>query len=366
MPDYVRSVARRPRVPEQTRHLFFCLCDHFEPFRDGRDVEEARALAKSWIDAYPASVEPFRDREGHPPRHTFFYPQEDYDPEILDRLAELCRRGYGEVEVHLHHRNDTADGLRTKLEAFRDVLRQRHGLLGTDADGRVRYGFIHGNWALCNARPDGDWCGVDEELGVLANTGCYADFTFPSAPSPTQVRMVNAIYRAVDHAGRPRGADRGIRAAAGRLPPRGSLLIVTGPLALNWARRKWRLLPRLENADISGSNSPTKDRIHLWVRQAIHVEGRPEWIFVKTHTHGCVPSNRNILLGSAMQAAHHVLQQSYNDGQRWQLHYVSAREMYNLVRAAETQAMDPVCALRDFEVTLTRHPRVGALPQPPQ
>jgi hypothetical protein len=58
---------------------------------------------------------------------------------------------------------------------------------------RIAYGFVHGNWALCNSRPDGDWCGVNEELTVLAQTGCYADFTFPSAPSPTQPRMVNAV-----------------------------------------------------------------------------------------------------------------------------------------------------------------------------
>ena len=31
----------------------------------------------------------FRDSDGQSPKHTFFYPLEDYDPELLDRLGEL-------------------------------------------------------------------------------------------------------------------------------------------------------------------------------------------------------------------------------------------------------------------------------------
>jgi hypothetical protein len=121
--------------------------------------------------------------------------------------------------------------LREKLVRFRDLLHREHGMLGcrksevgsrrsegergdcrpptSDLRSPV-YAFIHGNWSLCNSRPDGDWCGVNEELGILAETGCYADLTFPSAPSPTQPRTVNSIYRASD---RPegRGHDSGVR-----------------------------------------------------------------------------------------------------------------------------------------------------------
>ena len=46
----------------------------------------------------------------------------------------------------------------------------------------MRYAFIHGNWCLANARKDRRWCWVDEELPLLFDTGCYADYTFPSAP----------------------------------------------------------------------------------------------------------------------------------------------------------------------------------------
>ena len=397
LPGYLRSVFLRPRAVKGTRHLIVAVCDHFEPFRGQADATVAQQIVRDWLASYPGAVDAFRDADGRPPRHTFFYPQEEYDAVILDDLARFCRNGYGEVEIHLHHRHDTPEGLREKLVTFRDLLHERHGLLGVESrESKVespksspRYAFIHGNWALCNSRPDGDWCGVNEELGILADTGCYADLTFPSAPSPTQPRMVNAIYYASDIPGRPRSADRGVRVTAidtgkekkfeqkvaksakeengfaagggkenSSLRPlrasvqtiRSSLLLITGPLALNWRRRKWGIFPRLENAEISGANPPTTDRIRLWARQQIHVAGRPDWVFVKLHTHGCVAANQAVLLGPAMRQAHVTLQQEFNDGQDWQLHYVTAREMANLVKAAEANLPGPPAQYRDYWV----------------
>ena len=417
LPGYLKSLLSRPRPAIGTRHLIIGLCDHYEPFRDGADVATARQTVNDWLAAYPASVDGFRDADGRPPRHTFFYPQEEYDEAILDRLAAFCRQGHGEVEIHLHHRHDTPEGLRGKLVTFRDLLHNQHGLLGETlarsevyepveklvaaADKRwphmsrptlskihalagaaternpyglksnvpsspVRYAFIHGNWSLCNSRPDGDWCGVNEELGILAETGCYADFTFPSAPSPTQPRMVNAIYYASDTPGRPRGADRGRRLSVigyrllGKKPnnqepitnngAEGALMLITGPLALNWRRRKWGVLPRFENADLCGSNPPTAERIRLWADQRIGVAGRPDWVFVKLHTHGCMPQNARVLFGEAMRRMHEVLQAEYNDGHAWQLHYVTAREMFNLVKAAEANLPGPPGQYRDTPI----------------
>ncbi len=404
LPGYLASVLRRPRWRGGgVRHLFFCIADHFEPFRGGASRKVALQRVARWCEAYPRMADRFRDVDGRAPRHTFFYPAEEYDAEVLDRLGTLCRAGYGEVEVHLHHRNDTAETLRHALVSFRDTLADRHGLLGRDAEGRPRYGFVHGNWALCNSRPDGDWCGVNEELGVLAETGCYADFTFPSAPSPTQPRTVNAIYRATDTPGRPRAHDRGesVSSVGGRVPgvegdarkcvdsashalcatgdmgPATSdqrppardtrpaplatrhlplatrhspLLLVQGPLALNWHRRKWGVLPRLENGEITGANPPWPQRIRLWVRQAIGVAGRPDWVFVKVHTHGCAEANTRVLLGDPMASAHAFLCDVLGGSSDWRLHYVTAREMFNLVLAGEDGVVDPLAALEDYAV----------------
>jgi len=351
------------------------VADHFEPFRKRLDVEgharggatgaEALESVETWTRRYPVSCEGFRDSDERPPRHTFFYPQEEYDPACIDALADLCAGGFGEVEIHLHHRNDTADNLRKKLSAFRDVLRNRHGMLGSDKDGNTRYGFVHGNWCLCNSRPDGDWCGVNGELTVLAETGCYADFTFPSAPSPTQPRMVNALYRASDMPGRPRGHDKGVECRVSSVetdsitpslhhsntPVSSSLLLIQGPLALDWRNRKWGVVPRLENGVIGGNDPPTPQRAELWAGQHVHVQGVPRWVFVKVCTHGCLDVNRDTVLGEPMKSLHEHLQSRFNDGVNWRLHYVTAREMYNIVRAAEDGADGDPGQFRDYEVS---------------
>ncbi|MCS7048476.1 MAG: hypothetical protein NZ483_04185, partial [Verrucomicrobiae bacterium] len=45
---------------------------------------------------------------------------------------------------------------------------------------------------------------------------------------------------------------------------------------------------------------------------------------------------------------HAYLQRQYNDGTRYQLHYVTARELYNLVKAAEAGHDGPPRDYRDF------------------
>jgi hypothetical protein len=127
-------------------------------------------------------------------------------------------------------------------------------------------------------------------------------------------------------------------------------MLITGPLALNWRRRKWGLVPRLENGELSGANPPAADRLHLWVRQGIHVGGRPEWVFVKVHTHGCVPANRAAVMDTAMRGLHAHLAEQYNDGRRWVLHHVTAREMFNVIRAAEDGLSGDPGGCRDHAV----------------
>ncbi len=313
--------------------------------------ERARALTRRWLDEWPrAAAASARDADGCHPRHTFFYPAEEYDADCVAMLAELTAAGWGEVEVHLHHRHDTAAGLAARLTAFRDTLRARHGLLGSDAAGRARYAFIHGNWALCNSRPDGDWCGVNEELGVLQSTGCYADFTFPSAPSPTQPRTVNALYRAVDRPGRARGADRGKPMRADGGGARAGLPILQGPLALDWVRRKAGVLPRLDTGELSGVNPPSPRRAGLWSDLRIGVRGRPDWAFVKLFTHGCVPANAEVLLGAPLRDLYARLAEWGVSDERPRVHFASAREFYNIARAAEDGCPGDPGAYRDYEI----------------
>ena len=347
---YLRQDWRQRPVPGVTKHLMFCFVDHYEPGWEQPSYATECIRVARWREEYPKLCDGHRDADGRAPIHTFFYPEEEYRPEHLDAIVELCRLGLGEIEIHLHHDNDTEAGLREKLRRFTELLATRHDALPRDAaTGQPRWAFIHGNWALDNCHPGGTGCGVNNELIVLREEGCYADFTLPAAPDPCQTSTVNKIYYAADDPLRPKSHDHGVRVRVGQQPS-GDLMIIQGPLGFMWHSRKFGILPRIENADVRTSSPPTPARVDAWVETGIHVGGKPEWVFVKVHTHGTQERDMDTLLGSSMAQAFSYLEKRYNDGREWKLHYVSARETYNIIKAAEAGQSGDAGSYRDYVI----------------
>jgi hypothetical protein len=266
---------------------------------------------------------------------------------VAEKLSSLCREGYGEIEIHLHHDGDTEEG-------FRDLIRRgiedlsRHGALQSNGTGATpMFSFIHGNWALNNSGKDGRYCGVNDELRILSEEGCYADFTLPSAPSDTQTRKINSIYYAQSDPQKPRGHDTGADVMVGGTEW-GHLMIIQGPLTLSWGRRRNGVLPRIENAEISGNNPGTADRIKLWEKTNIHVRGNDEWIFVKVHCHGGERRNIDALLSDKADRMYRSLEVEFRDDPDHRLHYVTAREFYNIIKAGEAGETGNPYDFRDF------------------
>jgi hypothetical protein len=315
------------RSPGCDRHLLFAICDHFEPLHGGVPHAVGVSRVRAWRERYPMLAARFRDASGRPPRHTFFFPGEEYSPALVEPLAELVENGLGDVEVHLHHDGDTRETLQQKLTRTLDGL-ANHGVLPRRSDG-FAWCFIHGNWALANGRPDRRWCGVDDELALLHELGCYADFTFPSAPDPCQPPVVNAVYYPRDTA-RRRGYARADRVRVGSVA-RDRVLLVQGPIALVSRGSRVRL-PRIEAGSLHAGDPPTRRRLAHWIAQWIHVQGRPEWTFVKLHSHGAPEKNARMMLGMPAIGLHEALAELAHSG--WRVHYVTAREMYNVARAA--------------------------------
>ena len=85
-------------------------------------------------------------------------------------------------------------------------------------------------------------------------------------------------------------------------------------------------------------------------RRRVQVPTRPDWYFVKLHTHGAPEGNQRVLLGEPMVRVPSVLARTAGEDPSFQFHYVTAREMYNLVRAAEAGWQGTVAAARDYEL----------------
>lgn len=357
LPGYCRRSITRMTTSSSLEgpiHILFCLVDHFEPGNGGvgRDVWQKRVDA--WRGQYPRIADQFVDADGYHPRHTWFYPPHYYSEELLAKIVELCRLGYGEVELHLHHNRmppfpDSEETLRAKL---RQCIAEysRLGVFSTVVNGQpaLRYAFIHGDWALNNSRNDPSFCGIDNEISILLETGCYADLTFPAFLMESQPRIVSSIYYAHGSGEIGKKAyDRGRLAQVG-ITDQDGLLMIQGPLGILWDERKWLLFPRIEDGDVSSHHLPTPGRVDRWVRTAIHVKDRPEWVIVKIHTHGAPESEHQVLLNRPVEEMHRYLGNKYNDGVQYKLHYVTARELYNIVKAAENSENGDPGKYRDY------------------
>jgi hypothetical protein len=127
----------------------------------------------------------------------------------------------------------------------------------------------------------------------------------------------------------------------GLLPPKKGLLMIQGPLALDWSRRKYGFLPGLDNADLHGRFAPTKALLENWLQAGVGVAGRPDWVFIKLHTHGAKEDNASMLLGEPMKRFHQALADRAAQDEKFRYYYVTAREMADLVDQAESGIEQP-------------------------
>ncbi len=325
--SFLRLWSRKP----SDLAVIFCWVDHFEPMWNGAEAAQQQKRMENWFAGYPKLADRHRDSLGRVLQHSWFYPGEDFYDCHVKKLCELCRQGYGEIEFHHHHHNQTSASLRQQFaEAFANFA--RHEVLVGEDDRRY-YGFIHGNMGLDNARGP-EWCGVNDELTILGETGCYADFSYPVAPCVSQTKKINSIYYVKDDPLRPKSQEHGRDVRVGG-NAWGDIMMIQGPLCLNWQKRKYGILPTIENSEIQQSNPGTPYRMDNWVRQHIHVQGHPEWVFVKVSCHGAPEENFSSCLGDEADTMLSYLEKRYGEGRTGSLHYVTAREMYNIIKAAE-------------------------------
>jgi hypothetical protein len=361
LPSFVLQRCIRRSYRRNNLHLIFCLADHFEPAilpgrggeRAGRDVQEARL--ELWCREIPKGLGEWRDAEGFPFRHTYFYPAEQYEASLVDRIAQHCHGGWGEMEIHLHHGSpepDTAENTKSTLLEFREALASHGCLSQLSGHGKPLYAFVHGNFALANSARN-RFCGVDSEIQILSDTGCFADFTLPSAPNVSQTAKINSLYECALPLDRRAAHRKGKDLRAGHAPQIFPL-IVQGPLMWDFARRKSGVpVPVIENGEVASLHPPTMHRLRLWRKAAISVKGRPEWLFIKLHCHGMDPRDAETMHGAAMRLFLQQLTEEARAGE-YRVHFTTAREMANIILAACDGKNGNPGDFRDYRLTRIR------------
>lgn len=325
--SYIKQLLNKKKVTKN-KHIYVCLADHYEPYFGDADKDYARSLVDKWVSEYRDIANRHTDSDGNHPRHSYFYPIEEYDEKIMDDLKGICNEGLGDVDIHLHHDDDTSENLLKTLNEFKELLFERHGLLRKDEDGNIVYGFIHGNWALANSRPDGKWCGVDNEIEVLVKSGCVFDMTMPSAPSNTQTKIINKIYFSKCD-GKPKSHDKGREVEVGRWAENEELLMIQGPLSFNWKNRKLGLIPKIDSGELSYDCPPDLDRIKVWENCGVSIKGAEEHIFIKLYTHGLQVKNMKMFFDDGgFETLWSALEEEYKEKDGYKLHYMDAWQMY--------------------------------------
>lgn len=320
--------------------IIFIVADHFEPGVG----KQAFGPVERWCRLAERTGRSVRDHDGTPFRHTYFFPGEQYDSAAIEMLCGLQAEGMGEVEVHLHHgvdKPDNAANTRYMLETFRDTLAYKHRCLSRETStASPKYAFVHGNLALANSA-GGRNCGVDSEMEILAATGCYADFTLPSAPDQSQVPKINAIYQCGDplYEAKPHRSGPDLKVGDNPTLP----IIVNGPLIFDWTRRvRGFPIPRLDDGALARNYPLKMDRFRRWLSAHIGVKGLPEWIFIKLSCHAFFEQDQDAMMGDELRRfMTEILELGAATG-RFKVHFASAREVFNMIVAAlEGKRGDP-------------------------
>ncbi|MGA2091719.1 MAG: hypothetical protein ABSH12_09720, partial [Endomicrobiales bacterium] len=109
-------------------------------------------------------------------------------------------------------------------------------------------------------------------------------------------------------------------------------MMIQGPLVPFYKNRSPLSLRVLGDA-IDGNIRVTDKRIDRWVSTSIGIKNINNVIFIKTHTHGA--TDYEAVLGDEMNFILSYFERKYSDKKNYILHYVTARQMYNVIKALE-------------------------------
>jgi len=357
---WLLGLRRRPQRlvenPLGTRHVMVALCNRLSSSASNSDKS---AILRRWFGEYAGL------REGSPRissfslKHTFFLSPGEASAPWVPELAALCRAAECEIELASPRDTKSANQRRDLMEAGKETLAQS-GWLGRDPSGSARFCFVH--------RAEGSSAfGLEDQAGMLRDAGCAASFPFDLRPGMLPEEFENSlVYFHESEAAGPRQGLRRVRAEREtRGSDRAGLLVVPPPFCPESSRKTFGFRPEIDQGEIGAAAFPTADRLHRWLECRMTVEARPNWLFVVLHIDGFAPENAGMLFGEPMREFTRKLRSMAARDRTLCFHGVAARELVNILHAAEAGHSGDPRRFRDFRyqpppAIAENRPRCGA------
>jgi hypothetical protein len=308
-------------------HVYIAVCDYFQPFSGNASQEIAEHRVVTWCKEYSRLAKLHTDSSGKFPVHSLFYSEEDYNPQLLDRLYRPYKENLTDIEIMLPVANEPADRFRRKLEEFRDVLFHHHGYLRKGADEKICYGFSYGVKPPYAYTTEHHLSNTYNRIKILIDTGCFADFTcYINRHGKKKLTTSNSNIHSEN--------ENRTGSLSSILPQDWTiknLLTIQDPGVFKWNTGTLRIFPFFENGEISAIKKFLPFRADLWLQNCIGIETQVKHLFVKLHTFGGLDQNIRYLLGE------HGLHLMWNyieklcSSNNFVLHYVSAWEMFTSI-----------------------------------
>ena len=252
-----------------------------------------------------------RDATGRPPQHTWFYPGEQFEPDIMRVLGTggpRVRRSRIPFPSRLRYRRNPAARDAARVGSVRNVRIQSN-------ERRQDPLCVRARQLRARQQQRAVLCGVSTEIAMLHELGAFADFTFPSVYQESQPSVVNRIYAAKDDE-RPKSYDRPLPLNA-LTRGEADLMIFEGPLVFS---PTWNLRRLFSNSTTAISIRRCRPARLAWIagcaptytypsaRTGVHQDVRPRRGNARGHRSGDRSAIRRDaeLYGAAVQRRHTV------------------------------------------------------------
>jgi hypothetical protein len=303
----------------------------------GISAGESESLSTPIIDSINALCARYIDNDSQQFKLTMFA---ESDSSLLRRLSYLSEAGACEVEYMLNPKSGVDSVIDRKIATEIGLL-NKFGW-GVTTQREVSFAVMRVDGGSRPASCDRN------ELEILRGAGCYADLTCASRRSMDQWSLMNTVAMLQPKLNSMNSRNSARELVAGKLG-RGSVLTVNSPLVIAFRRGKW-YRPYLDDGILSVPEHPDPARVDSWIRANVHVRGQPNWLFIKIEIADFVETMSDRVFLQSLNEMLSFFGYAYGDGVRYRLHFASARETYNIARAAEAGREGDAGEYRDYMI----------------